>query len=49
MRATDDSPFNAQSRLGEMQQVLHGNEVDEGVSNITAFATNPLAIALTTV
>jgi len=40
MRAADDLPLDTQSRPREMQQVLHGNEIDEGVSNIAAFTTD---------
>jgi len=29
-------PLDAQSRPGEVQQVLHRNEIDESVSNVTA-------------
>lgn len=36
-KAIGDEPLDAQSRFGEVQQVLHRNEINEGVSDITTF------------
>lgn len=46
MEAMGSLPLDAQSCFGEMQQVLHGNEIDEGISNVTTFTTGSLAITL---
>jgi len=40
VKAIGNEPLDAQSRFGKVQQVLHRNEINEGVSNITTFVAD---------